>query len=129
MEVVRFRENGTMIDFTFVYEDDDVAYYPDEIRVKVCRSRGVVTGMDATKFLQNHKKRTEPNIKLTMTQAADKLYDGLKIESARLAVVKAAGGERAAYEFVCSYQKETYFIYLDAMSGEEIAIVNAKSVG
>ena len=129
MEVVRFRENGTMIDFTFVYEDDDVAYYPDEIRVKVCRSRGVVTGMDATKFLQNHKKRTEPKIKLTMTQAADKLYDGLKIESARLAVVKAAGGERAAYEFVCSYQKETYFIYLDAMSGEEIAIVNAKSVG
>ena len=129
MEVVRFRANGTMMDFTFVYEEDDVAYYPDEIRVKVCCTRGVVTGMDATKFLKNHKKRNEPNVKITMAQAADKLYKGLSIESARLAVVKAAGGERAAYEFVCSHKKETYFIYVDAVTGEEIAIVNAKSVG
>ena len=128
MEVVRFRENGTTTDFTFVYEADGVAYYPDEVRVKVCRTRGVVSGMDATKFLKNHKNRIEPSVSITMGEAADKLYKGLEIQSSRLAVVKANKGERAAYEFLCGYQGEMYFVYVDANTGEEIAIVNTKNV-
>lgn len=128
MEVVRFRENGTMTDFTFVYEDDDVAYYPDEIHVKVCRSRGVVTGMDAVKYLQNHKEREEPEVKLSLETAYGKLNKKLTVESSRLAVVGTAKGERPAYEFLCSYEGENYFLYLDANTGEEIAIVNARGI-
>ena len=128
MEVVMFRENGTMTDFTFVYEDDDVAYYPDEIRVKICRSRGVVTGMDAVKYLKNHKDREEPNVKLSLAQAREQLHEKLTVESSRLAVVNTKRGEIPAYEFLCSYENENYFVYLDAMTGEEISIVNAKTV-
>lgn len=129
MEVVRFRENGTTTDFTFVYEDDDVLYYPDEVRVKVCRTRGVVTGMDATKYLKNHRTRVEPSVKINLAEAQAKLHEGLGVESSRLAVVKTARGERPAYEFLCSYGEEMYFVYVDAGNGEEISIVNAKSVG
>ena len=129
MEVVRFRNNGTTTDFTFLYEDDDIAYYPDEIRVKVCRTRGVVTGMDATKYIQNHKEeRTEPQVKLNLAQAQSKLYDGLTVESSRLVVVDTIRGERAAYEFLCSFEEENYFVFLDAESGQEIAIVNARGI-
>ena len=128
LEVVRFRNNGSTTDFTFVYEDDGVVYYPDEIHVKVCRTRGLVSGMDASKYLRNHKDREDPTVNITMESARNGLYKGLDVEASRLAVVKAKGGECSAYEFFCSYQDEKYFIYVDANSGEELAIVNAKNV-
>lgn len=128
MEIARFRENGTMTDFTFVYEADDVAYYPDEIHVKICRSRGVVTGMDATKYIQNHKDRSAPNAKITLADAYDRLHDKLHVETSKLAVISTARGERTAYEFLCSYGEENYFVYLDAVTGEEISIVNARAI-
>ena len=128
MEAVRLRENGTMTDFTYVYEKDGVVYYPDEIRVKVCRSRGVVTAFDATKYLKNHRDRVALNVNISLEQAQEKLHDKLQVEASRLAVVKAARGERAAYEFFCSYGEENYFVYLDASNGEELSILNAKNI-
>ena len=128
MEVVRLRSNGTTSDFTFVYEDDGVVYYPDEVRVKVCRTRGVVSGFDGTKYLQNHKERAELPVRITLAEAYSKLYDGLSVESARLSVVQTVRGERPSYEFLCGYQDESYFVFLDAESGEEISIVNTKNI-
>ena len=128
MEVVRFRGMGSTTEFTFVYEDDDVVYYPDEIRVKVCRTRGVVTGMDATKYLQNHGGMVEVNTKISLESAYDKLSEKLTVESSRLAVVNTARGKRAAYEFLCSYNDAKYFVYLDAETGHELAIINVQNV-
>ena len=129
MEVVRVRENGTDVDFSYAYEVDGVVFYPDTVRIKVCRARGVVTGMDASKFLKNHEKRTDPSISLTLANAQAKLHKGVAVEASRLAVVETARGERAAYEFLCSYQDERYFIFIDANTGDEISIVNVKNVG
>ncbi len=126
MEVVRLRENGSTVDFTFVYEDDDVVFYPDQIRVKVCRTRGIVTGLDTTEYVKNHKKRNDVDPKISLAAAYDKLHNKLTVESARLAVVDTERGERAAYEFLCSYGEENYFVFIDAMNGEEIAIVNTR---
>ncbi len=128
MEIVRCRQNGTTADFTFVYEDDGVAYYPDEIRVKVCRTRGVVSGMDASKYLQNHRDRGALNVRISLAQAYEKLYKGLDVESSRLTVVKTARGERAAYEMLCGYGEDRYLIYLDAANGEEISIINVNTI-
>ncbi len=130
MEVVRCRQNGSTTDFTFVYEEDDVAYYPDEIKVKVCRTRGVVSGMDASKYLQNHKNREDADEKvaITLAQAYGKLYKDLAVESARLVVIQTARGEKTAYEMLCSYQGDKYLIYIDGMTGEEISIVNINTI-
>lgn len=128
MEVVRFRENGTMTDFTFVYENDDVAYYPDEVHVKVCRSRGLVTAMDASKYIQNHRERVAPNVKISLDEAKSRLHDKLTVEASRLTVIKTKRGECAAYEFLCSYGEEDYFVFVDGVTGEEISIVNAKGI-
>ncbi len=129
MEVVRVRENGTDIDFTYVYEQDGVVYYPDTVRIKVCRARGVVTGLDASKYLKNHKRREEPKTKISLAQAQNNLRKGVEVEASRVAVVQTARGERAAYEFLCSYMGERYFIYTDAINGDEISIVNLKNIG
>ena len=129
MEAVRVRGNGTNADFTFVYEDDDVIFYPDMVKVKVCRSRGIVMGMDATKYVRNHKDRSEPSVQISEKQARESLHKDVNVDSARLCVVQTARGERVAYEFLCSYGEERYLIYTDAVDGREIAIVNLKNVG
>ena len=128
MTAVRTRENGTDMDFSFVYEMDGVVYYPDTVRVKVCRSRGVVTGFDASKYLQNHTQREEVQTGVTMEEAQSKLHTGLNVEHARLVVVKTMRGERSAYEFLCSYGDEKYLIYTDAVNGDEISILNIKNL-
>ena len=127
MEIVKCREMGSTAEFTFLYEYDGVVYYPDEVRVKVCRTRGVVTGMDATKYLRNHKDRVEMNAKINLETARERLSEKLAMESARLAVVNTARGERTAYEFLCSYQNTYYYVYIDAETGDEIAIINAQN--
>ena len=129
MEAVRVRGNGTNADFTFVYEDDDVLFYPDTVRVKVCRTRGIVMGMDATKYLKNHKDREEPSAKITAKQARESLHKDLEVETTRLCVVQTLRGERTAYEFLCSYGEEKYLVYTDANDGREISIVNLKNIG
>ena len=63
-----------------------------------------------------------------MQDAQAKLHKGLTVEFGRLAVVKSKRGERAAYEFLCSYMDEKYLVYTDAINGEEIAIVNVKNL-
>jgi hypothetical protein len=85
--------------------------------------------MDATRYVKNHENRKEPEVKLSMYQAREKLHDGVTVESARLAVVATPKGERTAYEFVCSYMDEQYLIYTDATTGAEISIVNLKNLG
>ncbi len=128
LTVARYKANGSTVDFTFVYEEDGVVYYPDTIHVKVCRSRGVISGMDAAQYIKNHKGRDELNVKINMEAAVNKLSDKLSIEASRLAVVDTARGERAAYEFLCAYGEENYYIFLDANTGEEIAIINVNNV-
>ena len=129
LEAVRVSENGTDGDFTFVYEEDGVVYYPDTVKVKVCRTRGMVTGMDATEFLRNHRKRQKPVANISLDKAEAKLHDSLEVENARAAVVKTARGEKLAYEFYCSYEEEKYLVYIDAQTGEEISIMNIKNLG
>ena len=129
MQATRLTPNGTDADFLFVYTKDDVAYYPDSVRVKVCRTRGVVTSFDAGKYLRHHKERTQPATKLTLREAKDELCDDLDVQFARLSVVQTFRGERPAYEFLCNYEDQRYLIYIDAETGAEIAILNLKNVG
>lgn len=127
MQAVRVRESETDADFTFVFKQGEVRVDPDEVKVKICRDRGVVTSFDASKYLKNHKQRELSAPKMDMQEAQSRLHKNLTVEKGELALVRAKGGERQAYEFVCAYGKERYFIYIDANTGNEIAILNAKN--
>jgi len=124
---VRVDESGTNADFTFVYSVDGCTYYPDEIVVKVCEERGVVSGLNASKFLKNHRDRYALNATVTMQQARDGLSDKLTVESSRMVLFDHKGQETLAYEFFCSYDGKLYFIYVDAMDGRELYIVDSKA--
>jgi germination protein YpeB len=128
MTAVRIRENGTDADITFVYEEDDVFVYPDSVKVKVCLSRGIVSGMDATSYIKNHRKRDLEKAKISLFTAREKLNENLDVLGARTAVVNTVKGEKMAYEFLCSYGEEKYVVYVNAQTGDEISIVNLKNI-
>lgn len=128
LQVSRVSQSGSTSDFNFVYVNEDVVYYPDSIRIKICRTRGLVCGFDSSRYLRNHRDRGEMNAKITMETAYEKLDKKLDVQSATLAVVNTARGERVAYEFLCAYEDNTYFVYLDANTGEEIAIINTMNL-
>ena len=124
---VRVDESGTTVDFTFAYSVDGCTYYPDEIIVKVCEQRGVVSGLNASKFLKNHRDRYALNANITMQEARDGLSDKLTVESSKTVLFEHKGREILAYEFFCSYDGKLYFVYVDAMDGRELFIVDSKA--
>ena len=68
------------------------------------------------------------NAKISMQDARDNLSEKLTVEASRMVVFQHKGREVGAYEFFCSYGGQTYFIYVDAMDGRELFIVNSKNM-
>ena len=110
--------------------DDGIIAYPDIVKVKVCRERGVVSGIDADGYYMNHTQREIKNAKYTVEEAREKVSKDLEIRSSALAIIPTGGGnERLAYEFIGDANGETYYVYLDAETLKQadiFKVVNTK---
>lgn len=107
--------SGSTEYLNFAYENNGVIFYPDLIKVKVCRERGVVSGIDADGYYMNHceRKLNKPNY--TISEAEQKVSKELEVRSFDVAVIPTGGGhEKLAYEFIGDCNGETYYIYIDA---------------
>lgn len=124
MTAVWVNESGTQATFNFAYEQNGAVYYPDMVKVKVCETKGKVVGFDGVAFLKNHRTRAELNTRISIGEAQEKLNPSLRVDASRLTVIPVDGKETAAYEFVCDYKGDVYFIYVDAVTGEEARILN-----
>lgn len=122
MKAVWTSENGTTCNLNFAYEQNGVTVYSDMIKVKVCEERGIVTGMEGLSYVLNHVKRDLPTAKISKSEAKDKLHDGFDVETSRLCLIPTDGGEALAYEFYGTYEGSTYYVYLDAKTGEELDV-------
>lgn len=121
VEAVWASEQGGVAELAFVPVQEGVRLYPDLVRVRVCESRGRVVGMDALMYRLNHHERT---IGTPREEAliAEYLSPRLRVEAAHLALVPFGGEERLCYAFECAFGEEQYLAFLDAVSGEELAL-------
>ena len=122
MKAVWTSENGTTFNLNFAYVQDGVVIYSDMIKVKVCEERGIVTGMEGLAYVLNHTNRDLPSAKISKSEAKEKLHAGFETESSRLCVIPTDGGEVLAYEFFGTYEGNTYYIYIDAKTGNEAEV-------
>ena len=122
MTAVWSSENGPTCNLNFVYEEGGVAVYPDMIKVKVCEERGIVTGIEALPYLLNHTARQLPAPAISIDRARAQLHGMVDIATERTAVIPFDGGEKLAYEFYGTYGGQTYYIYFDADSGEQLQV-------
>lgn len=100
-----------------------VILYPDLVKVKISEDGGVVTGMDATHYAYNHRERNLPAPAIDKEQAAKSLRIP-PIDEGRPVLIPLRGTREAlTYEFECHDGEDVYFIYIDAISGDEANIL------
>ncbi len=123
MKAVWTSENGTTCNLNFAYERDGVVIYSDMIKVKVCEERGIVTGMEALSYVLNHTDDREiGEAAISESDARAKLHGGIEVNGSRLCVIPADGGEKLCYEFCGTYEGHTYYVYIDAETGDEAEV-------
>lgn len=117
----------TSNDFVYVnltYMAGDVIIYPDMIKVKVAQDSGEVVGFEARSYAYNHTERTGLSATIDEIQARRALSSELDVRTTKLAVVpNDYVGETLTYEFMCISEGATYYIYINAKTGEEFNVL------
>lgn len=121
---------GSSVTYNFAYEENDVICYNDLIKVKVCLKNNRVIGYEACSYYTNHKDRNIENPAISVDEAKGMVSGKIDIYSTRLALIPVKPSvERLAYENVGEYNGNTYYVYIDAVTGQELDIfkvINSK---
>lgn len=101
-----------------------VIYYPDLIKVKVNVKTGFVVGWEASNYAYNHIERSEFEASVSILEAKELLSPVLEVKERNLCIIpNKFVGESYAYEFICTWNNFTYYVYLDSNTGEELNIM------
>ena len=96
--------------------------YPDLLTVQVRMDTLQVVGLEARSYWTNHVRRTLPEPSLSADEAALLLSSQAEMRTHRLCLIPEGDGEALCWQFTVTRGGETYFIYLDAQDGREVAI-------
>lgn len=123
MELSYYSRHDGILTVNYAAVQNGVILYPDLIKVQISMADGRVVGMEAGSYLRNHTERVLEKPYLSAEDAAALVGGSLNAESARLCVIPTNGGERYCYEVSASGEGSTYLLYLDAMTGAEVEIM------
>jgi germination protein YpeB len=120
MENTFYTVQNNILLAAFANVQQSVLIYPDQVKVQVALDTGQVMGYEALNYYMTHYKRTLPAPKITVNQARQKVSKNLKIEGSRLALIpRTVGGEVLTYEFRGKIKGDTYYVYINALTGAE----------
>lgn len=96
--------------------------YPDLVKVKIDENSGMVMGFDASHYAYNHTARDIQPPAISQEDARARLSIDA-ISEGRLSLIPLRETQEVlAYEFECE-KDGTYYIYIDARTGEEVNIL------
>ncbi len=99
---------------------NNVIIYPDLVKVKVDLAKGNVLGFEATSYYMNHTNRNILPARITENVAKSKIYSGLYVKDIRQALIPLEYGQEVqCYEFICSMDGNTYYVYINSLTGVE----------
>lgn len=110
---------------SYIYHQDKVSIYPDQIKLKIALDDGTIVGVEAEKYLVAHREDREiPKPKITEAEAKTKVGKNLKITSTNLAIVPTeTNKEVLCYEFVGKNSDDDFVVYINAETGYEQKIL------
>ena len=95
-----------------------IILYPDLIKVKVDLSSGEVIGYEASSYFTNHTARQIEKAQISKAIAESKVPQIYQKEETRLVLAPLDyNREVLCYETKCNKDGETYYIYVNAISG------------
>ena len=102
----------------------NVIIYPDMIKAKVSMQTGEIIGWEATSYAHNHTERVDLVATISVDNARKSVSQNLTIISEKIALIPLEyNKEKLAYEFKCSLNDATYYVYVDAKTGEEVQVL------
>lgn len=102
----------------------NVIIYPDMVKVKVSVQTGEILGWEASSYAHNHTERTDLVASISLENAKAKVGTELNIVTERLTLIPMEyNTEQLAYEFKCTFNNATYYVYINALTGDEIQIL------
>lgn len=110
---------------SYVYNQGDIAIYPDQIKLKIALDDGSIIGIESEKFLVSHvEKRDIGTPKITVAKAQEKVGKRLKISKISLAIIPTeTNKEVLCYEFLGTYKEKSFIVYINASTGYEQRIM------
>ncbi|WP_430785520.1 germination protein YpeB [Virgibacillus flavescens] len=112
-----YRNTGV---FSFLYDQNGVRVYSDEVEIKVALDNGDIVGLTTRDYFMNHKERDIPKPAITENEAKKQINPSVKIQEQHLAVIDNTIGEEVlVYEFLGVLNNETFRIFINAMDGTE----------
>ena len=106
--------------FNFAPLVDDVVYYPDIVKVRISLASGKIEGVEASGFVSSYTQR---QYKARLSKADAVKNVNLSDKSVRLAVIPLDKGERFCYEVYGTHNGEKYYVYVDAITGEQVEVL------
>ena len=96
-----------------------VVLYPDLVKVQVSLADGAIIGLEAAGYLMNHVARTLEIPALSERDAVERIGGALTPQSARLCLIPDNAGEFLCYEVRATSGRDTFLVYIDAVTGIE----------
>ena len=94
---------------------NDTIIYPEMIKVKINCDSGEIIGWDARSYAYNKQERTNTRPTKTASEARQKVSSLLTIETEKKALIPLDyNREVLCYEFKCTYNNYTYYVYINA---------------
>ncbi|KOR26277.1 germination protein YpeB [Clostridium sp. L74] len=109
----------------YVYKENDVIIYPDQIKLKIALDKGEVIGAELEKYLVSHHDRNiNKSVKITEKEAQKRVGKNLNITNVRLSIIPTeTNTEVLCYEFSGTYKNDKFKIFINANTGYEERIL------
>lgn len=116
------RYDGMLV-ANFAAVQDGVLLYPDQVKLQVSMESGAVVGAECSQYWMNHVRREGLTPGIAEQTARETLSARLEVRSSRLCVIPDNAGERLCWGFEGSYAGTSYWVFVDAHTGEAAEIL------
>lgn len=122
MQLTFWQIYAGMATLSYAAVQQGVLLYPDLVKVQVRMDTLGIVGLEARHYLTNHTQRDGLLPTLSQEEAQGAVSERLSIRSAQLCLIPQSNTERLCWEFTGEYQNDTYYIYIDAQTGQQADI-------
>lgn len=124
MEVNYWRRLEGILTANYAATQDGVLLYPDLVKLQISMKDGLVVGVEAANYLNNHKPRQLAEPVITEEEVRARVNPALTIQRVRRSVIPLEGGEAECWEVTASTSNDDeYLIYIDTQTGAEKTIL------
>ncbi|MBR5232352.1 MAG: germination protein YpeB [Clostridia bacterium] len=110
---------GGMATLSYAAVQEGVVLYPDLIKVQVRMDTLEAVGIEARHYLTSHVRRENLTPAVSEKEARQAISNRMSNVSSQLCVIPQNGREYLCWEFTGDYNGNTYYVYIDAMTGRQ----------